>query len=174
MTQRSCWTKFVWCPSLRTLRKWPHSPHGGVQSDAFGVVQLLIQEGNACLPILVTHEDPVIHVVHKVEVSGQPVNGHLLHVWIEKLEVGWGRRWDTEGARWSKNCTCNDSVTSMELVACDDVVFISRRWVRGLARLQQCAADTLSHAHIRTQSRTSGSHSDRFPWLTNKTTANAN
>ena len=68
-------------------------PHGGVQSDAFRVVQLLIQEGHTCLPIFVAHEDPVIHVIHEVEVSGEPVDGHLLHIWTETGEEGWGLRY---------------------------------------------------------------------------------
>ncbi len=83
-----------------TESKKSNWPHGGVQGDAFRVVQLLVQEGDTCLSIFVTHEDPVIHVIHKVEVSGEPVDGHLLHIWTEKGQ--WGEeleRWNAGGVR---------------------------------------------------------------------------
>lgn len=67
-------------------------PHGGVQSDAFGVVQFLVQECDTYQPVLVTHEDPVVHVIHKVEVSSEPVYRHLLHIWTEKQGGWWNEK----------------------------------------------------------------------------------
>lgn len=62
----------------RNQRKY--EPHGWVQGDAFGVVQLLVQQGHTRLTILVANKNPVIDVIHEVEVSGQPVDGHLLDI----------------------------------------------------------------------------------------------
>lgn len=85
-------------------RKRSNGPHGRVQGDSFGVVQLLVQEGDTCLSVLVTHEDPVVHVIHKVEVSGEPVDGHLLHICAERSERREeGVRWDTGRAGKNKN-----------------------------------------------------------------------
>lgn len=77
----------------------PDWPHGGVQGDPLGVVQFLVQEGDTDLAVLVTNKDPVVHIVHKVEVSSEPVDRHLLHIWTEK-----------QGGRWNEKRRAKESV----------------------------------------------------------------
>lgn len=57
-----------------------NQPHGRVQSDAFRVVEILVQQRDAGLAVLVADKHPIVHVIHKVEVLGQPVDGHLFHI----------------------------------------------------------------------------------------------
>lgn len=71
---------WTWSRALR-WNKHIYKPHSWVQGYALWVVQLLIQQGHTSLTVLVAHKHPVIHVIHKVEVSCQPVDGHLLHIW---------------------------------------------------------------------------------------------
>lgn len=57
-----------------------NQPHGRVQGDAFRVVEILVQQSDAGLAVLVADKHPIVHIVHKVEVLGQPVDGHLFHI----------------------------------------------------------------------------------------------
>lgn len=59
-------------------------PHGWIQSDAFRVVEFLIQQCHTCGSIFITYKDSIIHVVNKVEVSRKPVNCHLLYICKEQ------------------------------------------------------------------------------------------
>lgn len=58
----------------------PLSPHGRVQCNALGVVELQVQQSDTCVPVSVADKDPIIDIIHKVEVARQPVDGHLFHV----------------------------------------------------------------------------------------------
>lgn len=63
-------------------------PHGWIQSDAFRVVEFLIQQCHTCGSIFITYKDSIIHVVNKVEVSRKPVYCHLLYICKEQRNAG--------------------------------------------------------------------------------------
>lgn len=64
---------------IRLLEK-NGSPHRWVESNTLGVVELKVQQDDAGGAVFGADEDAVVHVIHKVEVPRQPVDGHLLHV----------------------------------------------------------------------------------------------
>lgn len=57
-----------------------YQPHGRVQGDAFRVVEILVQQRDAGQAVLVADKHPIVHIIHKVKVLGQPVDGHLFHI----------------------------------------------------------------------------------------------
>lgn len=59
-------------------------PHDGIQRQAFRVLNVQVDDGDTCISLFTAHEYPVIHSVYKVEVSCQPVDGHMLHIYMEK------------------------------------------------------------------------------------------
>lgn len=46
-----------------------HKPHGRVQGNAFGVVQILVQQSHTNLTAFAADKHSVVHIVNKVEVS---------------------------------------------------------------------------------------------------------
>lgn len=63
------------------------SPHGRIQSDSFRAVELHIQQDHTDGAVFTAHKYAVVHIIHKIEVPGQPVNGHLLHIYKTQTEV---------------------------------------------------------------------------------------
>lgn len=63
------------------------SPHGWVQCDSFRVIELQVQQDDTSQAIFTAHKNAVVHIIHKVEVSCQPVNSHLLHIWVCEREA---------------------------------------------------------------------------------------
>lgn len=55
-------------------------PHGWIQHDALGVIKLQIQQNDASGAVFGAHEDAFVYIIDEVEVSRQPVDGHLLHI----------------------------------------------------------------------------------------------
>lgn len=45
------------------------------------IMKLQINQGDTYRPVVSTNKDPVTDMIHKIEISGEPVNRHLLHIW---------------------------------------------------------------------------------------------
>lgn len=73
-------TKLCRTESLTDPRRETHLPHGWVQYNAFGVVKLQVQQDDASGAVFGAHEDALVYIIYEVEVSSQPVDGHLLHI----------------------------------------------------------------------------------------------
>lgn len=43
-------------------------------------MKLQINQGDTYGTIVVANKDPVTDMVHKIEISGEPVNRHVLHI----------------------------------------------------------------------------------------------
>ena len=68
-----------------------YSPYWGVQSDAFRVDQVHVNDRDTRVSSRAANEYPVAHTVHKIEVSGEPINGHMFHIYKTKQEKTlWG------------------------------------------------------------------------------------
>lgn len=44
-------------------------------------MKLQVNQGDTHRPVVITNKDPVTDMVHEIEISGKPVNCHLLHIW---------------------------------------------------------------------------------------------
>lgn len=45
------------------------------------IMKLQINQGDTYWPVVITNKDPVTDMVHKIEIPGEPINRHLLHIW---------------------------------------------------------------------------------------------
>ena len=55
-------------------------PHHGIQSNPFRILDIQIDDGDARIPQLITHEYPITDAVHEVEVAREPINGHVFYI----------------------------------------------------------------------------------------------
>lgn len=53
------------------------------------IVKLQINQGDTHRPIVIANKDPVTDMVHKVEISGEPVNRHVFHICKTHTQNHW-------------------------------------------------------------------------------------
>ena len=53
------------------------------------IMKFQVNQGDTHRPVVITHKDPVTDMVHKIEIPGEPVNCHLLHIWNTHTHNHW-------------------------------------------------------------------------------------
>lgn len=53
------------------------------------IMKFQVNQGDTHRSVVITNKDPVTDMVHKIEISGEPVNRHLLYIWKTHTQNHW-------------------------------------------------------------------------------------